>query len=721
MNWTINQTVDLSRGYTPVVWPDALMVSGDVGAHTWRLTVLDNGVPADLSGAAVTGYFVREDRVTVAVAGSVSGNTVSVTLAQNCYAVAGRLGGVLRMEVSGKTVTLSSVIFTVKRLTTDSMVDPGRAFRTVEVLSDLYDALQAQTAALASGSPKGTYATVGDLTSADPDHANIYVVTDDGQWYYWDGSAWAPGGVYQATGLSDGAVSPSKTTFVEDGGNLFDPAAVILDVNLTTGGNTMPSAGYSVSDYIPVTPGTYVTTVARRYALYDGSQALVKYTDVPAYSPQTIEVTVPGFLRLSIKIVDLPDAMVKRGTVMGDYMPFGGGTLKHIVVQDKDLSGDLRAKLATLEPTLWVSKSGSTYKVKFRYSPTENMVVEFAPLGVNAIIHPRRFYRETAAELTRDMAAPTLWHTLSTDWISPYNGVFASEGTLTDFTGTVGGNHGTDGGVGYPTAVNIGHVMYVDGKELPDGALVAGDKAILRVDNNISASNKINPDTGDKSNSLWEKVVYTITPNSIEVMVYLTAREPLTINGYVGLQMTTNILTGGEVYFGDSASKYTPDGVRHNSLPLPFAGDRFVYGAAADVIVTYTNRAVGLGDLSRLGSQPVHYLSSNNKIYSHLVSDPVVLGASDTAHYSGGYTIMPPLVCIGAEKAYMIKVNGEALYCVDFLAPYNRAYLELPAALMGRQVEVVESTPSVTCDDIVGPRGLKLRATGWGSIKVRVR
>jgi len=198
MNWTINQTVDLSRGYTPVVWPDALMVSGDVGAHTWRLTVLDNGVPADLSGATITGYFVREDGVTVAVAGTVLGNAASVVLAQNCYAVAGRLGGVLRMEVSDKTVTLSSVIFTVKRLTTDSMVDPGKAFYTTEVLSRLYDGLQAQIASLASGTPNGTYATLGDLTTDDPNHAHIYVVTADGKWYYWDGSAWAAGGVYQA-------------------------------------------------------------------------------------------------------------------------------------------------------------------------------------------------------------------------------------------------------------------------------------------------------------------------------------------------------------------------------------------------------------------------------------------------------------------------------------------------------------------------------------------
>lgn len=198
MNWTINQTVDLSRGYTPVIWPDALMVSGDDKAHTWRVSVMDGGTPADLTSATITGFFVREDGVTVAVAGSVSDNTASVTLAQNCYAVPGRLGGVLRMEVSGKTVTLSSVMYTVKRLTTDSVVDPGQAFYNTEALSMLYSALQAQVTSLASGAPKGTYATVADLTSADPDHAHIYVVTADGNWYFWNGSAWASGGQYLA-------------------------------------------------------------------------------------------------------------------------------------------------------------------------------------------------------------------------------------------------------------------------------------------------------------------------------------------------------------------------------------------------------------------------------------------------------------------------------------------------------------------------------------------
>lgn len=54
------------------------------------------------------------------------------------------------------------------------------------------------------GSPAGAYATTGALASADPDHGGVYLVTADGHWYYWNGSAWADGGLYQATSLLAG-------------------------------------------------------------------------------------------------------------------------------------------------------------------------------------------------------------------------------------------------------------------------------------------------------------------------------------------------------------------------------------------------------------------------------------------------------------------------------------------------------------------------------------
>ena len=61
---------------------------------------------------------------------------------------------------------------------------------------------------LSSGSPAGVYATVQDLINANPDHSKIYVVSADGQWYYYNTtlSQWTAGGLYQTaqntTGIS---------------------------------------------------------------------------------------------------------------------------------------------------------------------------------------------------------------------------------------------------------------------------------------------------------------------------------------------------------------------------------------------------------------------------------------------------------------------------------------------------------------------------------------
>lgn len=61
-----------------------------------------------------------------------------------------------------------------------------------------------QLNAVASGAPKAVYATLTALQTAFPSgNTNVYLVTADGKWYYWNGSAWTAGGTYQATGVAD--------------------------------------------------------------------------------------------------------------------------------------------------------------------------------------------------------------------------------------------------------------------------------------------------------------------------------------------------------------------------------------------------------------------------------------------------------------------------------------------------------------------------------------
>ena len=66
--------------------------------------------------------------------------------------------------------------------------------------------LQSQVSSLASGSTAGVYATVAALTSADPDHSKIYVVTANGNWYYYNGTTWVSGGIYQSTGIAEKSI-----------------------------------------------------------------------------------------------------------------------------------------------------------------------------------------------------------------------------------------------------------------------------------------------------------------------------------------------------------------------------------------------------------------------------------------------------------------------------------------------------------------------------------
>jgi hypothetical protein len=65
----------------------------------------------------------------------------------------------------------------------------------------------------ASGAPKGVYATLTALQTALPGGSpDNQLVTADGKWYYWNGSAWTAGAVYQATSIADATVTPIKNS-----------------------------------------------------------------------------------------------------------------------------------------------------------------------------------------------------------------------------------------------------------------------------------------------------------------------------------------------------------------------------------------------------------------------------------------------------------------------------------------------------------------------------
>lgn len=94
-----------------------------------------------------------------------------------------------------------------------------------EQLRAYVDLLQHQLTSMGDISPE-PYATYNVLVSANPSHSGVYVVTEDGNWYYWNsiGNLWDVGGKFQATGVADNSITPKQTTFISVSENLINPS-----------------------------------------------------------------------------------------------------------------------------------------------------------------------------------------------------------------------------------------------------------------------------------------------------------------------------------------------------------------------------------------------------------------------------------------------------------------------------------------------------------------
>ena len=121
-NWTLHRKIDLSKPSRDMAFDAGYLYRNDNQAHVWEVEVTRDGAAASLSGYGARGYFIRPDGSTIAVAGSVSGNTARVTLNNSCYAQRGVLKGALRLEKTGEVITISAMVARVDLASTENIV-----------------------------------------------------------------------------------------------------------------------------------------------------------------------------------------------------------------------------------------------------------------------------------------------------------------------------------------------------------------------------------------------------------------------------------------------------------------------------------------------------------------------------------------------------------------------------------------------------------------------
>ena len=113
-------------------------------------------------------------------------------------------------------------------------------------------ATKVEVQAVASGSPAGVYTTVSALTSADPDHSKIYIVTDNGHWYYYN-NGWQDGGIYQAAEDSGSVNKLNSMINLIEPINKFDKSQCIIGKYAKgNAGETLSESSNSAFAYIIV-------------------------------------------------------------------------------------------------------------------------------------------------------------------------------------------------------------------------------------------------------------------------------------------------------------------------------------------------------------------------------------------------------------------------------------------------------------------------------------
>lgn len=185
--------------------------------------------------------------------------------------------------------------------------------------------------AVASGSPKGTYATVTDLQTAFPTGTTgIYVVSGDGKWYYWNGTAWTAGGVYQSLGIAEGSVSAKHTNFLEKSTkNIFDYQDLSDDTYVfPTNGTSSKSLDYAfkVTKHIAIEPlSNYVSNMrVRSLAFYNSAKVFISgISTIIESNTAFLTPANAAYMRLNIYSAnDVTKGQIEKGSIPTSFEPF---------------------------------------------------------------------------------------------------------------------------------------------------------------------------------------------------------------------------------------------------------------------------------------------------------------------------------------------------------------------------------------------------------------
>lgn len=222
MNALANIILDMQRPAHTVVYA----VQNDKLTRKITAQLVNAGIPWTVPTGALmmiryskpdgtTGFYDTDEAG--ATAYTISGSTVTFTMVQQALAVAGNVAVQLSFYTAGgdQLSTFAFVITVQPSVYNDAEIISSDYFNVLAgTIGEIAAEIQQFETALAAGYGAPLVAsTVAGMT----DHAKIYVYTGSesgyvsGNWYYWNGTAWTSGGVYNAVAVDLDATLTSAT------------------------------------------------------------------------------------------------------------------------------------------------------------------------------------------------------------------------------------------------------------------------------------------------------------------------------------------------------------------------------------------------------------------------------------------------------------------------------------------------------------------------------
>lgn len=160
--FTQRQTIELTQS-NPVLVRDQPLVKGDAQALVWIVTVKENGVPVDLTGATASLYCARalsEDGsggTTFSAATIESGGEVRAVLPTDAANIPGPVGCMIRVSRDGVSVAVARMAVMAVDQTGDDILDEGKRIPSLDEIIASIDRCDA-----AAEKAEGAAASVGD-------------------------------------------------------------------------------------------------------------------------------------------------------------------------------------------------------------------------------------------------------------------------------------------------------------------------------------------------------------------------------------------------------------------------------------------------------------------------------------------------------------------------------------------------------------------------------